>query len=140
MDAFGYIVLAVLAVGALGGLWAARNPVEWDEVGGEGPQPPPAAAPPVDDAAELRALIAAKRAARAARGGEPTAGDRTRAAEAQAAADAAASGIPWAHLEDDVVEEARGLVARRQARLERQGKPAPEAHDELVRLLGPPHA
>lgn len=135
VDAFGYVVIAVLVLAVVLGILAARSPVRWDELGGAAPMEAPPT-PPVDDAAELRALIEAKRAARAARGGRETAGDRARAADAARSA----GGAPWAHLDAEVVDEARGLVARRRARLERQGRPVPDELSELVRLLGPPNA
>lgn len=137
MGAFGYIVIAVLVLAVIGGLWAARAPVRWDELGGGAPPQPPAT-PPTDDADELRALIEAKRAARAARGGEPTAGDRARQADVERLANGEGPAA-WAHLDPELLEEARALVARRRERLTRQGKPIPDEQDELIRLLGPPH-
>lgn len=132
VDAFGYVVIAALAIGVVAALVIARNPPNWDELGGESPVPQheadEAAAMPFDDEADLRALVAEKRARRLAAGGRAVASDDR--AEAHRA--------PWSHLEAEVVEEARDLVARRRARLERQGKPVPEEHSELERLLGPP--
>lgn len=133
MDAFGYVVIAVLAISVIAALVLARKPPNWDELGGESPalKSDDASPPmPFDDEADLRALVAEKRARRLAAGGRAVASDArpepTRA--------------PWSHLEAEVVEEARELVARRRARLERQGKPIPETQEELERLLGPPHA
>lgn len=133
MDALGFVVIAVLALSVVAALVIARKPPNWDELGGESPvgtlDAEDAAPLPFDDEADLRALVAEKRARRLAAGGQAVASDArpepTRA--------------PWSHLEADVVEEARELVARRRARLERQGKPIPETQDELERLLGPPH-
>ncbi len=134
---FGYVVIAVLVVGVIAALVIARNPPSWDDLGGEGPVGPPDATAPsrTDDEADLRALVAEKRARRLAAGGEPTASDTFKAANAASGQ----TGAPWAHLEAEVVDEARALVARRRARLERTGKAVPDEHDELERLLGPPH-
>lgn len=140
VDSFGIVVIAVLVVGVIAGLVIARNPPNWDEIGGEspiGPMDAEAAAPTrIDDEADLRALVAEKRARRQAAGGKAVASDAFTAAAARADEHR----LPWAHLESDVIEEAKELVARRRARLERTGKPVPEEHDELERLLGPPHA
>lgn len=135
MGSFGVVVFAVLAVGIVIGVLLLRRPSPWDEIGGGGLDEPPApadGAPPsaADDAAQLRALIARKREARLARDGLPP---------EQEPARPLAQGPPWAHMESDVIEEARALVARRRARLAREGKPVADEHEELVRLLGPPH-
>lgn len=133
MDAFGFVVIAVLVASVIAALVIARKPPNWDEIGGESPAPEFDAAEsaplPFEDEADLRALVAEKRARRLAAGGRSVASD----------ARAEPKRAPWSHLESEVVEEARELVARRRARLERQGKPIPETHDELERLLGPPH-
>lgn len=142
MDAFGIVVIAVLAVSVIAGLVIARKPPNWDELGGESPVAPPGpetiVPTRVDDEADLRALVAEKRARRLAGGGKSVASDDARTA---AAAQAPATGAsPWSHLETEVVDEARALVARRRARLERTGKHVPDELAELERLLGPPHA
>ena len=141
MDSFGIVVIAVLVVGVIAGLVIARNPPNWDEIGGEspiGPMDAEASAPTrVDDEADLRALVAEKRARRQAAGGKAVASDAFTSGAANADGP---HRHPWAHLESEVIEEAKALVARRRARLERTGKPVPEEHDELERLLGPPHA
>ncbi len=140
MDSFGIVVIAVLVISVIAALVIARNPPGWDEIGGESPIGPldaEAAAPSrVDDEADLRALVAAKRARRLAAGGNAVASD---SASAGAGQQANQHRHPWAHLESEVIEEARELVARRRARLERTGKPVPDEHEELERLLGPPH-
>lgn len=128
MQAFGIVVIAVLVVGVLLGLYAARTPVRWDELGG-GQLPGGADQPSrADDEADLRALVAAKRARRLAGGGPSVASDHR----------AATPGGPWAHLDDDVVQEARELVARRRVRLLRDGRQPADEQAELERLLGPP--
>lgn len=133
MEAFGYVVIAVLAISVIAALVIARKPPAWDELGGESPVPQFEADEstplPLDDEADLRALVAEKRARRLAAGGRAVASD----------AQPAPRRAPWSHLEAEVVDEARELVARRRARLERQGKPVPEEQAELERLLGPPH-
>ena len=133
VEAFGYVVIAVLALSVIAALVIARKPPAWDELGGESPVPQfdaeESAALPLDDESSLRALVAEKRARRLAAGGRAVASD----------ARPAVPRAPWSHLDAEVVEEARGLVARRRARLERQGKPAPDEQGELERLLGPPH-
>jgi hypothetical protein len=140
VESFGIVVIAVLVVGVIAALVMARNPPNWDAIGGESPtgpvdeDAPPAL--PFDDEADLRALVAEKRARRLAAGGNAVASD---AFAAGASGGAGEHRHPWAHLESDVVEEARALVARRRARLERTGKPVPDEHEELTRLLGPPH-
>jgi hypothetical protein len=136
MELFGIVAIAVPVVGAAIGFYAARQPAPWDEIGGESPVDVTDAAPPstLDDEADLRALVAAKRARRQAGDGPAVASDRLRVPGAVPAA-----GPPWAHLEAEVVTEARELLARRRTRLERQGKPIPDEQAELERLLGPPH-
>lgn len=133
MDSFGIVVFAVLIAGIVIGILLLRKPTPWDEIGGSGlDAPPPAAGPPpsiADDEAQLRELIAAKRAARHARDGT-TPNEPPRPL---------AQGPPWAHMESEVVEEARALVARRRKRLAKQGKPDVDEHAELTRILGPPH-
>lgn len=150
MGAFGIVVVAVLVVSLIVGLVAARKPAPWDEIGsgglGSGPpggrppgsadEPRVAATPPsrADDEADLRELLALKRAARRAREGLPPE-DPAAAPERPLA-----QGPPWAHMESELVEEARALVARRRERLARQGKPDIDERAELERILGPPHA
>lgn len=140
VEAFGFVVIGVLAIGVIAGLIVLRKPVRWDELGGASPLPDPEAVTPsrLDDESDLRALVAAKRAARQAAGGAPVASDAIRAEAKALASERRAAGAAWAHLEAEVVEEARALVARRRARLERTGKPVPAEQDELIRLLGPP--
>ncbi|MDQ8045080.1 MAG: hypothetical protein AAGC46_09660 [Solirubrobacteraceae bacterium] len=128
MQSFGIVVIGVLVVGVVLGLYAARNPPRWDELGGESPVPLDGAPTTADDEAQLRALVAAKRARRLAEGGPAVASD-ARATEPRE---------PWAHLDAEVIQEARALVARRRARLEREGREAPAEQSELERLLGPP--
>jgi hypothetical protein len=137
MELFGIVAIAVPVVGAAIGFYAARQPAPWDEIGGESPIDLDHALPlsTADDEADLRALVAAKRARRQASDGPSVASDRLRVPGAQPAA-----GPPWAHLEPEVVTEARELLARRRARLERQGVPVPDEQAALERLLGPPHA
>lgn len=137
MNSFGVVVLVVLAVGIVVGILLLRRPTPWDEIGGGGladfaARDPASAAPPsrADDEAELRELLARKRAARRLREGLPPEEEPARPL---------AQGPPWAHMESEVVEEARALVARRRARLAREGKPVVDEHEELTRLLGPPH-
>jgi len=138
MGAFGVVVIAVLVVAIVVGLLLLRQPVNWDEVGGGGfdssapassEHAPPIGQPPsrAADEADLRALIERKRAARHAREGTAPVPRPL------------AQGPPWAHMESEVVEEARALVQRRRDRLARQGKADVDEHSELVRLLGPPH-
>ncbi len=85
MEAFGWIVVGSLLAGLVIGVLLLRKPSPWDEIGGGGladealgggEQPSRA-----EDEAELRALIAEKRAARLARG-QSTAGDAHRAVAA----------------------------------------------------------
>jgi hypothetical protein len=134
MGAFGVVVIAVLVASVVVGLLLLRRPNPWEEIGGggidAGNSGPPGNAPApsrADDEADLRALIERKRAARFARDGI-TPPPRP-----------LAQGPPWAHMESEVVEEARALVARRRERLARQGKPDVDEHAELERILGPPH-
>lgn len=135
MNSFGVVVFAVLAVGIVVGILLMQRPTPWDEIGGGGLAEPPAGAAAggspsrADDEAELRELLARKRAARLLREG----------GAAEEPPRPLAQGPPWAHMESEVVEEARALVARRRARLAREGKPVVDEHDELTRLLGPPH-
>ncbi len=138
MNSFGVVVFAVLAVGILVGFWLLRGPTPYDEIGGGGLDEPAhpggtASRPPsiADDEAELRALLARKRAARREREGLPPEDDDPPRPLAQ--------GPPWAHMESELVEEARALVARRRKRLAREGKPDVDEHEELTRILGPPH-
>ncbi|MBJ7470407.1 MAG: hypothetical protein JHD16_03865 [Solirubrobacteraceae bacterium] len=145
MEPFGVVVIGVLVVSVIAALVIARNPPSWDDIGGQssiGPTDAEAEPPSRhDDEADLRALVAEKRARRLAAGGNAVASDAF-------AAGAGAKDLPpanhphrvaWGHMESEVVEEARALVARRRARLERGGKPVPDEHEELTRLLGPPH-
>lgn len=132
MEAIGYVVIAVMAVGVIGGLVMLSSPSPWNEIGEQRLELEQDAAPDSvagrrHDEAELRALIAAKRAAR---GLAPRAAPRVPPHGGHR--------LPWHHLDPEVVEEAEQLMLRRQARLARQGK----SHDhqaELERLLGPPH-
>lgn len=130
MELFGWIVVGSLVAGLAIGVVLMQRPSPWDEIGGGGiaeEQAPDGLQPSrIDDEAELRALIAQKRAARLARG-QQTAGDAQRA-----------NAAPWSHLHPEAVEEARHLVARRRARLEREGQVPPDEQGELERLLGPP--
>lgn len=134
MSSFGVVVIAVLVVGIVVGVVLARRPVPWEELGGggldSGDEAAPASAPPsrAADEADLRALLDRKRAARRARGAETGMPERP-----------IAQGPPWAHMESDVIEEARALVARRRARLAREGQDDIDEHAELERILGPPH-
>lgn len=133
MDAFGIVVVGVLVVGIVVGVLLLRRPDPYAEIGGGGldDTPDPASGPPapvIDDEAEFRELLRERRAARLRREGRADELERP-----------LAQGPPWAHMESDVVEEARGLVARRRARLARQGKPDVDEQAELERLLGPPH-
>ncbi|MEH3054178.1 MAG: hypothetical protein PGN13_09265 [Patulibacter minatonensis] len=140
MGAFGIVVIAVLVSGILVGALLLRRPNPWDEIGAGGFGDRPAVRPDderperapstVDDEAELRALLARKRAARRAREGLPPEAD----------AEPPAVGPPWAHIDPELVDEARALVARRRERLSRQGKADIDEHEELTRILGPPHA
>lgn len=136
MNAFGVVVLLVLALGIVVGVLLMRGPTPYDEIGGGGLDDlagaRPSSAPPsrADDEAELRALLARKRAARREREGLPPEEDPPRPL---------AQGPPWAHMESELVEEARALVARRRKRLAREGKPDVDEHEELRRILGPPH-
>ncbi|MBO9531692.1 MAG: hypothetical protein J7513_01835 [Solirubrobacteraceae bacterium] len=134
MGAFGVVVVVVLVASIVVGLVLLRRPSPWDEIGRDGldadrgpdrggTQMPSRAA----DEAALRELIAEKRAARLARDG---AGGPSRPL---------AQGPPWAHMDSELVDEARALVARRRDRLARQGKPDVDEHAELERILGPPH-
>jgi hypothetical protein len=136
-------VIAVLVIGVGVGAYFSRLPPPWDEIGGETPLTPkgPAEVGDVpsafDDEAELRAIVARKRARRkAAADGPETASDRYRAAQK---ASEIPTGPAWGHLDPEVVDEARALVARKRARLERTGRVVPEEQAELERLLGPPH-
>lgn len=136
VDPLGIVVLVVLVLSVAVGLWFSRQPPPWDEIGGESPVQPggPAEAPStVDDEADLRALVAEKRARRLAASGREVASDRLHGAGAEPDR----SGPPWAHLDREVVDEARGLVGRKRARLERTGRPVPDEQAELERLLGP---
>lgn len=136
MNAFGVVVLLVLALGIVVGVLLMRGPTPYDEIGGGGLDDlagaRPSSAPPsrADDEAELRALLARKRAARREREGLPPEETPPRPL---------AQGPPWAHMESELVEEARALVARRRKRLAREGKPDVDEHEELRRILGPPH-
>lgn len=141
------VVIGVLVLSIVVGVYFSRQPPPWDEIGGESPvrldeleQEPST----FDDEAALRALVAEKRARRrAAADGAIVASDRLHPEPGTASPDQGGStgvdrsGPPWAHLDADVVEEARGLVARRRARLERTGKAVPDEQAELQRLLGP---
>ncbi len=145
------VVIGVLVVSILVGVYFSRQPPPWDEIGGEAPfeaelfgEMPSR----FDDEAALRALVAEKRARRqAAADGATVASDRTRSAPAgngdpgvpDGSAASSPATPPWTHLDPEVVDEARQLVARRKARLERTGKAVPDEHAELTRLLGPPH-
>ncbi len=77
MNAFGVVVLLVLALGIVVGVLLMRGPTPYDEIGGGGLDDlagaRPSSAPPsrADDEAELRALLARKRAARREREGLP---------------------------------------------------------------------
>jgi hypothetical protein len=128
MSAIAVVVIAVAVLGVAIGLYVARQPVNWDELGGgdlqrDADAGPDSAGSQIDDEAELRALIADKRARRGAPPREPISTD----------------GPEWDHVDPEVVQEARDLVARRRARLQRTLGEAPDEHKELVRLLGPPH-
>lgn len=136
MNSFGVVVFAVLALGVVIGFWLMRGPTPYDEIGGGGldevsPGPAAGAAPPsiADDEADLRALLARKRAERREREGLPP----------EEPLQTIPHGPPWAHMESELVEEARALVARRRKRLAREGKPDVDEHEELTRILGPPH-
>lgn len=148
MDAFGVVVIAVPVVGVVIGLVVARNPPGWEQIGGESPIDVESLQAPsrTDDEADLRALVAAKRARRQAAAGPVVASDRLTTERPSGVGDGRepgrsvpADGPAWAHLEPEVVLEARELLARRRARLERTGKPVPPEQAELERLLGPPH-
>lgn len=137
MEPLGIVVFGVLAISVIVALVIARDPPSWDELGGQAPVPPDEAEarePSLfDDEAELRALVAEKRARRLAAGGRTVASDRPEEP-------LGLHTTPhWEHLDSEVVQEARDLVARRRARLLRTGKAVPDEHSELVRLLGPPH-
>ena len=141
MEPVAIVVIGVLVVSIVVGLYFARQPPPWDEIGGESPvqldqlEPAPST---FDDEASLRALVAEKRARRlASADGHSVASDRLHDAGVTGAR--APAGPAWAHLDAEVVDEARGLVARRRARLERTGKVIPDERAELERLLGPPH-
>lgn len=137
MDPFGIVVIAVPVVGVIVGVAVARKPPAWDQIGGESPVDVSGLEQPsrVDDEADLRALVAEKRARRRAQAGPEVASDRLTAPSRSEVP----TGPPWAHLDAEVVLEARELVARRRARLERTGKPVQEEQGELERLLGPPY-
>lgn len=131
MEAFGWIVVGSLVAGLVIGVLLLRKPSPWDEIGrgglADGPLGGAGQPSRAEDEAELRALIAEKRAARLARG-QSTPGDVARA-----------TAPPWSHLDPEALEEARHLLARRRARLEREGQPPLDEQAELERLLGPPH-
>lgn len=134
MNSFGVVVFGVLAAGIVIGFLLMRGPTPYDEIGGGGLDdlPAPGTGAPAsraDDEAELRALLARKRAARREREGLPP----------EEPPRPLAQGPPWAHMESELVEEARALVARRRRRLAREGKPDVDEHEELQRILGPPH-
>ncbi|MDO9352835.1 MAG: hypothetical protein Q7T55_04030, partial [Solirubrobacteraceae bacterium] len=139
MEPLAIAVLAVLVIGVGVGAYFSRLPPPWDEIGGETPLTPKgtdlgSAPSTFDDEAELRAVVARKRARRqAAADGVETASDRYRAAQASGELPA---GPPWGHLDAEVVDEARALVARKRARLERTGRVVPDEPAELERLLG----
>lgn len=126
MEAFALVVVVVVVASAAWGLWMARTPVPWDEYGADlltGAADAESAGAPsaAEDEAQLRELIARKRAARGATARAPI------------------ESAPWSHVDPEVLEEARRLLERRAARLRREGAPPPDLAAELTRLLGPPH-
>lgn len=125
VEAFGVIVVVVVLASLALGIWMARKPVPWDEytqdlLSRHHDEPAGTMPTAAEDEAELRALIARKRAARGAAPRE------------------APPSLPWSHIEPDVLHEARWVLERRAARFEREGRPF-DLVAELTRLLGPPH-
>jgi hypothetical protein len=133
-DAFAIVLVVVLVGAVVAAIWAgvaSRNPYARIGRGGlsldEPPRPAPTAAALAGEReAEIRQMLEARNARRAARGQEPIDVDAALAALLQARPVAA---------DPALVAEVRELVEARNERRRRAGKPPLDVEEEVARQL-----
>lgn len=142
-DAFGVILVVVVAVAAVAGIWAAaRDPDAYGDVGGgplaldratpgvPAPAAPTGPAANAEREADIRGMLQARNARRIARGLEPHDVD----AELAALLSPAAAPDPVA-ADPALAAEIRQLMVARNERRARAGKPPLDVEAEVARQL-----
>jgi hypothetical protein len=124
--AFAIVLFVVVGVAAVGAVWAlATSGRSYDQIGSGGvyDDPPPAAAPAAERDEEIRQLLEARNARRAARGEEPRDVDsELRALTAPA-------------VDESLRDEVRTLVEARNARRVERGEEPLDVEAETERRL-----
>lgn len=130
-EAFGYVLFGTVVIAAIVAIVSLRG-ARYDHIGRGGlfedepaRRPAPAAVLAAERDDEIRQLVAAKNARRAARG------------EAPLDVDAEISRLtgPEVRVDPALLAEVRDLVQARNARLARQGKPPLDVEEEVRRQI-----